>query len=302
MDSILFRRFRGSMDEPCLYEADGKHVLERKHKATIPVILSAPHGGGDRHFPVGPHSMKPRTPGGKNVSMKSDLYTLQMIATIDKYIVDLCGQHCYVVAATVHRRYVDANRNAQEIDENAHNPECCESAAYYQAYHSSLASCIEDCRLRYPDAPHALLLDIHGQATYEDMVVLGTKNRNTCAVLNNSGNDDAIYSVDVPLKGFIWHLHALLGRASMPYPGHEDISPYRGGHIVGRYGTQRYMGGEMDKNAEEEKGEREVCDGVESRSSCSRAGGFDREASTPVAGVQLEFGTSLRSDSVLRGQ
>jgi hypothetical protein len=158
MDSFLFRRFKDSLDEPQSYEKEGTHILLRKERATIPVILSAPHGGGDKHFPTGTHSMKPRLPGGKNVSMKSDLYTLQMIASIDKCIFDLSGQYCYVVAATVHRRYVDCNRNSKESEANTHNPECIESEAYYDAYHSNCSG-HPTARLEengQPSTPHAL--------------------------------------------------------------------------------------------------------------------------------------------------
>lgn len=265
MDSFLFRKFKDSLDEPQLYQQEGRHVLLRKLKATIPVILSAPHGGGDKNFPTGAAlSMKPRLPGGKNVSMKSDLYTLQLLASIDKNIFELTSQRCYIVASTVHRRYVDANRKDDVLsEENPYNPECAESKAYYEAYHSSLRQVIEDCRLNHKDAPFALLLDIHGQATFGDMVVLGTKNRSTCGCGR----------VDVPLRGFIWHFQALLGRAVLPYPGEKDIVPYRGGHIVCSYGTteqeQQQLGDERQQQ---------------------------------VAAVQLEFGSSLRSESSLRGE
>lgn len=271
MDSFLFRRFKDSLDEPQLYQQEGRHVLLRKARATIPVILSAPHGGGDKHFPAATASMTPRLPDGKNVSMKADLYTLQMIATIDRYIIDLCGRHPYVVGATVHRKYVDANRNSKLPEENAHHPECRDSEAYYEEYHALLASCVEDCKRRHPEAPHVLLLDIHGQATYRDMVVLGTQHRQSCAIQRgSSGPLQSLHYVDVPLEGFIWHVQSLLGRACLPPPGLPDISPYSGGHIVGRYGA----------------GAREPSEGREQQ----------------VSAVQMEFGSSLRSDPVLRGE
>jgi len=288
MDAFLFRRLRDSLDDPQKYQGKGRYVLLRKEKATIPVILSAPHGGGDKSFPVATHSMKPRLPGGKNVSMKSDLYTLQVIASVDKYIFDLCGQHCYVVAATVHRRFVDANRNAKDVEDNAHNPECSESGAYYNEYHASLDSCIADCRLRHPAAPHVLLLDIHGQAVYEDMVVLGTRNRKTCSLSSCSGSYSDLsagsYDVDIPFQGFIWHLQSMLGRTSLPLPGQEDISPYRGGHIVGTYGSQWALHRQQEVNGEEKEE------------------GTNLETARQVSAVQLEFGSALRSDSVLRAE
>ena len=274
MDSFLFRKFKASLDDPEVYQQHGNHILLRKLKATIPVILSAPHGGGDRNFPTGTvNTMKVRPPGGKNVSMKSDLWTLQMLASIDQKIFELCGQRCYVVAANVHRRYVDANRNnAVASDENAHHPDCEESKAYYSQYHSCLQQAIEDCALRHPDAPCALLLDVHGQATFGDMVVLGTQNRRTCGVFDRAADSVRRTAlVDLPLRGFIWHCHSLLGRVVLPHHGDEDIFPYRGGHIVCKYGTQE----------QEEQ---------------------PRETVVPVSAVQLEFGSSLRSDSTLRGE
>lgn len=291
MDDLLFRRFKDSLDEPDIYQGkSGRRpaVILRKEKATIPVILSAPHGGGERRFLSPTHSMKSRLLSGNNVSLKSDLYTLQMLACIDKDIFDVCCQHCYIVGSTVHRRHVDPNRNALNADDNAYHPECPESEAYYQAYHTCLADCLADCRVRHPRAPCILLLDIHGQATYHDMVVLGTLDRTTCA-MSESGTSAAATKcdggycgevmtalqtsrvgrtpcVDVSWRGFIWHLQRLLGRASLPSPGQPDISPYRGGHIVDKYGAQ---GGEE--------------------------GGR-------VAAVQLEFGAALRADPTLRGK
>jgi hypothetical protein len=289
MDSHLFQTFKNSLDEPQIYHEEGNHILLRREKATIPVILSAPHGGGDKNFPTGAHSMKPRLPGGKNVSMKADLYTLQMIASIDKHIFALSGQHCYVIAATVHRRFVDANRNSVVAEENAHNPECNESKAYYHAYHASIASCIEDCKQKHPEAPLALLLDIHGQVMYKDMVVLGTKNRHTCGVLNDAGSSKG---VDEPLRGFIWHYQTLLGRASLPHPGDEDISLYSGGHIVCRYGIKEQR---QRQRQEQEIEDEQRCHAEQQRSE-------EESVGVQVAAVQLEFGSSLRTDPTLRGE
>ena len=271
MDSLLFQRFKQTLDNPEIYKNEGKHVLLRKENATIPVILSAPHGGGDKHFPIGDHCMKPRLPGGRNVSMKADLYTLHMMASIDKYVHQLSGQFCYIVGSTVHRRYVDANRNSMELQDNAYNPECEESADYYNSYHANISSCIDDCKERHPSAKHVLLLDIHGQATYHDMIVLGTQNRKTCSNVFDSITN--MHEVDIPLRGFIWHLQTLLGKATLPHPGDRDVTPYSGGHIVCKYG----------ENAQEVKIS-------------------PPKNQVSLAAVQLEYGSSLRSSPGLRGK
>jgi hypothetical protein len=276
----MARRLRESLDE----SSPHPHVLLRRTRATLPVLLSAPHGGGDKHYfptPSLTHSlarMKPRIPGGKGVSLKADLHTLPLLASLDKHIHDMCGHHCYLVAATLHRKFVDTNRDISVEEDNAHHPECELSKEYYDAYHSSVKSCLEDIRLRHPHTSHVLLLDIHGQATYEDMVVLGTQNRKTC--VSKCVSKDNECNVDMPLQGFIWHLQSLLGQASLPHPGREDISPYRGGHIVGKYGSQS-----CDLDHRREMDETHVLQGLQG---------------LQVSAVQLEFGSALRSDSVLR--
>ena len=274
MEALLTRKLLESLDEDTPKEGN---LLIRRACATAPVILSAPHGGGDKLFPNNNHSMEPRLPEGVNVSMKSDLYTLRMLAAIDHYFTEMCHHKCYIIAATVHRRYVDLNRNSLVPEQNAYKSDCDESAAYYDSYHGKLAECIQDCKQRFPNGPAPLLLDIHGQARYIDMVVIGTSNRRTCPFDPDAG----AYAVDVPLCGFIWNMHSLFGHCSLPHPGQGDIFLYKGGHIVCKYGIEGWDTIVLSSYSLD----------------VSKIAENDNEADPlrKITAIQLEYGSNLRS-------
>src|SRR6202012_5569180 len=122
-------------------------------KGTLPIIVSAPHGG------------KKATPGGperRGVGVKqfatvrdtnTDLLAEQFAAALEKQL----GGKLWVVVARFDRSYLDANRprdGAYEVE--AAKP-------YYDAYHGPLAAA---CRAVKEKHGAGLLLDIHGQGAF----------------------------------------------------------------------------------------------------------------------------------------
>mmetsp|Transcript_8743 Transcript_8743/g.13058 ORF Transcript_8743/g.13058 Transcript_8743/m.13058 type:complete len:482 (-) Transcript_8743:52-1497(-) len=212
--------FYRSLDSPSHNE--DVSVIYRRESAQLPIILTAPHGGSLQHSKRFIARIS-----GPDISTKSDLYTLRLLSYIDRAIQQKCGRKPYIVAAKFHRKFIDANRNAAVPKEQPFNVECEEGCQAYTAYHQRISDCIEHCKCHHA-GENVLLLDVHGQCTYQDYLVLGTRNKKTCSYDSNL----ALHQVDKPGIGFIWLLRSLLGQAILPSTGSPDIKRYSGGYTV----------------------------------------------------------------------
>jgi N-formylglutamate amidohydrolase len=199
----------------------------RISSATIPVILSAPHGGI-----LGSGILKDRPKNKKDVLTKSDLFTQELTAAIDEYLRDRIGK-THIIMAKFHRRYIDANRNIENPTQYAINTDCEESFQIYNDYHSQIENSITHSLDAFPQSK-CLLLDIHGMKRYNDYIIMGTRNGTTCK----------LDEFNHPYSGFIWHLRTLLGNSILPNVGDSDISQYSGGYTI-----QRHSGNNNNVNA-----------------------------------------------------
>ena len=147
-------------------------VVER---GTLPIILTAPHGGREVIPGVAPRDIKragmaedSRKWGGAVTSVdgNTDVLALRMAAEIRR----LTGQAPYLVVAKFHRKYIDANRPAElAFDSPAALP-------YYDLYHRSIREFIDEV-LRTHSA--GLLIDVHGQNKDPGVLMRGTVNGKT---------------------------------------------------------------------------------------------------------------------------
>lgn len=191
----------------------------------LPVILTAPHGGLQAvpDCPV-------RSPAGSRFVTRSDARTDRLTRGIADELKRLTGKAPYLVIANFHRRYIDANR---PVAEAYAAPGC---AAAYDGYHAAIRRHIDDIRMRFP---HALLLDIHGQAAYRDAILRGTRNGTTVRALLARAGAPSLTGPDSVFGRF-----AMMGYAIVP---DNDTDPldrveapdYSGGHTVNRYGSHR---------------------------------------------------------------
>ena len=204
-------------------------ILHRLENANIPVILAAPHGGPFR-FGSQNLTARPLLPG---VVTRGDLHTMELLILIDDYVRRRTSneRRPHIVAARFHRQYIDANRNARILSDVAYDPDCSNAKNLYDQYHNQIDNCVAHSMGSSPFS-RTLLLDIHGMGPYNDYVVVGTLNGQTCATAGPE-------SVSQPHMGFLWHLRGILGSSVLPLPGCKDFPQYSGGHTVQRHGGGR---------------------------------------------------------------
>jgi N-formylglutamate amidohydrolase len=153
-----------------LAHADQPDKLEAKllttQSGTIPIILSAPHGG-EKPIPNCPERLGVGVDKFVTViDTRCDLLASKVAAALEKTM----NGKPYLVTAQFLRKNVDVNRPAQDAYESPI------AKPYYDAYHQTLQ--------QYRDAVQkewgrGLLIDIHGQAADSAAIYRGTNNGKT---------------------------------------------------------------------------------------------------------------------------
>jgi N-formylglutamate amidohydrolase len=193
---------------------------------TLPIVISAPHGGtlplpgGDARKGEG------RTSGPSGFRTSRDTGTEELALLIASELEGRLGEAPTCVVARVHRRYVDFNRPPEIGVEHP------SARSVYDLYHQTLLTAVQNIRMR---SGSGLLLDIHGQGTSPATVYRGTSNGLTTFSLRNRF-EDAAHSGDRSLLGLLaaksWTVH--------PRPfGAMELPGFTGGHIVRTYGSHR---------------------------------------------------------------
>lgn len=139
-------------------------------KGTLPIIVSAPHGG-KIPLPDVPERI------GLDVKMfakvrdtNTDLLAEKFIAAIEKQL----GGKVWFVIARCERRFVDFNRPREGAYEND------KAKPAYDAYHTALDSACKAVKEKHGSG---LLLDIHGQGAFEGQICRGTQNGKSVSLL-----------------------------------------------------------------------------------------------------------------------
>jgi N-formylglutamate amidohydrolase len=195
---------------------------------TLPIILSAPHGGRGRI---------PGVPDRKGVAVKqfvvvNDTNTDDLADRLTAAIEKRMGAKPHVVIARFERKQCDANRPAADAYEHPR------AKAVYDAYHAALAAAR---RTVQADWGRGLLLDLHGQAADAGTIFRGTNDGKTVTHLIDRFGKDA-------LTGPKSVLGVLAAKGHKPFPAldsDEKENPrFGGGYISQTYGS-RY-GGSVD--------------------------------------------------------
>lgn len=144
--------------------------LVQRHRGTLPVVLTAPHGGSQAPEGVAERS-RDQTPRGCDFQTRRDNDTALMTAAVAQKMLDLTGLSPYVVMADFHRKYVDANRSEACAlnDPNA--------LPFYQEYHARIEEYIS--QILSQNQGRGFLFDIHGTkvlAADPADIYLGTAN------------------------------------------------------------------------------------------------------------------------------
>ena len=145
-------------------------LLVKRHRGVMPVILTCPHGGTQS-----PPGVKERTeeetPAGCQFSRLRDRETAQITESVAQKIFDLTGLSPYVVIASFHRQFIDANRPVECAFTDS------DARPFYDEYHRRITGYVNEIRVQ--NANHGFLFDIHGNVLIESDpadIYLGTDN------------------------------------------------------------------------------------------------------------------------------
>jgi N-formylglutamate amidohydrolase len=220
-----------ALNAPALSAAPDR--LVHAEAGTLPILLTAPHGGRD---PV--PGLPPRDQTGKPADSRDYVYTMdgetdELARRMAVEIKALTGKAPYLVVAHFHRKYIDANRPpAIAFDLPAARP-------YYDQYHGAIRRFIDEIRAKHPAG---LILDVHGQIRFPDRLVRGTLNGKAVRHLIKRAGFDAVTGP----KG-LWGQFAAAGFAifpgnEVPPTGTGENGGFNGGHTLAVYGSHAVGG------------------------------------------------------------
>lgn len=203
--------------------ADGAALIETQ-RGTLPILLTAPHGG-TAAIP----NVPPRTTG---VTVR-DSFTDEVARGVARRLEELLSAKPFFVIAKFQRQFADANRAEGEALEspNAKPP--------YIAYHQAIRGYVDEIRKTHPE--RGLLLDIHGQVGNPQVLHRGTRNGGTVTRLIKRTGDAGLVG-----DKSLWGSLKSQGYTIFPDSAHVGEPPearaYGGGFTVGTYGNHQPNG------------------------------------------------------------
>jgi N-formylglutamate amidohydrolase len=202
--------------------------LVSRHRGTLPVLLTCPHGGEEELVGI------PKRNGVEECDFNPDrdLQTRTITTRVAQRLLDVFGEAPYVVIAEFDRDYIDANRSAETPPPNCafEHPAAGE---FYNEYHDTIREFINEIRANNGEL--GLLFDIHGTKGVETDpadLYLGTDDGKTVERLLKA--DRQAMSRPRSLRGF---LTAAGHNVSSKQP-----ETFRGGYTVRTYGSSNAGG------------------------------------------------------------
>ena len=198
-------------------------------RGTLPVMISAPHGGILRISGVPARKGEGMQTGPAGFFTGRDGGTEELAKAVVVAIERKLGARPYSVISSAHRRYLDPNRPA----EIAYEDEDAKPA--YERYH---ANCRAHCEEILREFRGGVFLDLHGQGSSSQTVYRGTGNGKTVSRLRERFGEEShtgessFFGI---LNDFGWRVYP------KPYAGKEQ-SGFTGGYIVQTYGSHRSDG------------------------------------------------------------
>ena len=208
-------------------KADPKALVEVQ-TGTLPVIIVAPHGGSEK-VPGVPERMGV---GVKQFATVRDTGTDKLAKAFAADLERQLGKKPWLIVARFDRKYVDANRSADQAYEVK------EAKAYYDAYHVPLVAALKAVKEKHSNG---ILLDIHGQGKYPDALLRGTQNGKSVVLLRQRHGFAAVNGKNSILGRFERTGNKVLPRADAGEKAKEETG-YTGGFVVGNYGSHTGYG------------------------------------------------------------
>lgn len=189
---------------------------------TLPLILSAPHGGRE---PI-PGVPLRRGVGVAQFTTGRDNNTDELAEAVALKLGERLGVKPFVVIGRFDRKFLDVNRPAAGAYESA------AAKPFYDAYHRALEELSDKVRAQWGGG---LLLDLHGQGAEVETIYRGTDNGETVAALVQRYGKEALSGP----KSIFGQLTAK-GYKVLPDPsGSERERRYVGGYTARTYGSHR---------------------------------------------------------------
>jgi N-formylglutamate amidohydrolase len=194
-------------------------------KGTLPIIVSAPHGG-KKKVPDVPERMGV---GVKNFAVVLDTNTAEMT---EKFVAELekrLNGKPWVVIARFERKYLDVNRARDQAYESE------DAKPYYDAYHGALETA---CKAVKEKHGRGILLDIHGQGEFPGSIVRGTLNGKSVTLLKDRYGTNAVTGKK-SILGVLEHYGYKVFPPCDADTKTKEESKYlfSGGYIVQNYGS-----------------------------------------------------------------
>lgn len=212
----------------CAQDGPDTEDLLTVRAGTLPIIVSAPHGG---RLPI--PGVPPRKGDGKRRFVvvrdtNTDALAMQLADAMEKRL----GGRPFVIIARFGRSGLDVNRPAAD----AYETEAARPT--YDAYHRALRRACDRVRREWG---RGLLLDIHGQAADADTVFRGTGNGATVASLTRRFGREAFVGPMSVLGQMERKGYRIVPACASP---ETENARFNGGHIVQTYGSRE--GGAID--------------------------------------------------------
>jgi hypothetical protein len=133
--------------------------LVKRHRGTMPVILTCPHDGSEAPADV-EERRSDRTAADCRFTTGRDAETAGITEAVAQKILNLTGLSPYVVIARFDRRFIDANRRATcaFTDPNAQ--------LFYDEYHNRISGYVN--QILSQNENRGFLFDVHGTNVIED--------------------------------------------------------------------------------------------------------------------------------------
>ena len=148
----------------------------KKHRGTMPIILTCPHGGTGTPLGVQEREKTKTESSCRNFTRSRDVETDIVTEGVAQKILQLTGLSPYVVIAEFSRKFIDANRELK----CAFNVDDSNAKAFYEEYHNSISDSVS--QILQDNNNRGFLFDIHGiREIPEDPadIYLGTANGKT---------------------------------------------------------------------------------------------------------------------------
>ena len=202
---------------------------------TLPIVLTAPHGGREAIPGLKARNIEGKHKGGawNGYVTGGDPNTDALTLGIAKEIKALTGQEAYVIVARFQRKFVDANRPPAMAYDSAG------AIPYYKYYHEAVRRAVDEIRRQFSGG---LLVDVHGQNDVPTVLMRGTENGRTIKHLLQCAGPSAVTGS----KGLFGQLEAngfkIFPANSLPIGGTSENGGLNGGYTVALYGSHTANG------------------------------------------------------------